>query len=252
MVTEDRREDGDEDMERLRNEMVRPPYHGFLRPEAKSVDPETGAVTITLTYRPEFGRSPDAPGFHGGVLASLIDIAGHAVVAVRFGRMAPTIDLRIDYLRAADGSELVAQAKIVRAGRTMALADVEVTDAGGRVVAVGRGADGAGAIKQGDRNDICIAPCNAASFSSVMQRIVDQRVAGWCRAVAKSALLHFLWVFLDLCGCFGGFHPHPGRAALSLARRRSGWRCARYPRSGPARWPGGETILQTAADGFAI
>ena len=32
----------------------------------------------------------------------LIDLAGHAAVAVKIGRMAPTIDLRIDYMRPAE------------------------------------------------------------------------------------------------------------------------------------------------------
>ncbi len=126
-------------LERLRHEMERPPYHAFLRPRAERVDAETGAVTITLAYRPEFARAPDGPGFHGGVIASLIDIAGHAAVAVRIGRMAPTIDLRIDYLRVAADGDLTAQAKVVRAGRTLALADIEITDRDGRLIAVGRG-----------------------------------------------------------------------------------------------------------------
>ncbi|HTH98952.1 MAG TPA: PaaI family thioesterase [Stellaceae bacterium] len=126
-------------MDRLRHEMERPPFHHFLKPEAKSVDEATGAVTITLQYRPEFARSPDGPGFHGGIIASLIDIAGHAAVAIRIGRMAPTIDLRIDYLRVAPDGHLTATAKVIRAGRTLALADIEITDRDDRLVAVGRG-----------------------------------------------------------------------------------------------------------------
>ena len=47
-------------------------------------------------------------------------------------------------------------------------------------------------------------------------------------------------------------HPDPGRAALSLARRRSEWRCARHPRSGPARCQRREALLQAASEGFAV
>ena len=47
-----------------------------------------------------------------------------------------------------------------------------------------------------------------------------------------------------------GLHPDPGRAALSLARCRSGWRCARYSGSGPARCHRCEALLQTVAEGL--
>jgi len=126
-------------MARLRAEMERPPYHAVLRPQPVSVDAQAGTVTIRLPYREEFRRAPDAPGYHGGVIAALIDLAGHAAVAVTVGRMVPTIDLRIDYLRAAGGGDLTARGKLLRAGRSIARADVEILDDADNVVAVGRG-----------------------------------------------------------------------------------------------------------------
>jgi uncharacterized protein (TIGR00369 family) len=65
-------------------------------------------------------------------------LAGHAAVAVHIGKPAPTIDLRIDYLRPAPGVTLFARAQVLRAGRSVARADVEVI-ADGKIVAVGRG-----------------------------------------------------------------------------------------------------------------
>ena len=126
-------------MARLRAEMERPPYHAVLRPQPVSVDAENGTVTIRLPYRDEFRRAPDAPGYHGGVIAALIDLAGHAAVAVTVGRMVPTIDLRIDFLRAPAGGDLTARGKLLRAGRSIARADVEILDDTNNVVAVGRG-----------------------------------------------------------------------------------------------------------------
>jgi uncharacterized protein (TIGR00369 family) len=123
---------------RLEEEMRRPPFHAVLGPQAQEIDPETGEVVIRVPYRPEFGRDPVAGGYHGGVIATLIDLAGHAAVATLIGRPAPTIDLRIDYLRSAPSVTLLARARVLRAGRTVARADVEVT-ADGVVVAVGRG-----------------------------------------------------------------------------------------------------------------
>jgi uncharacterized protein (TIGR00369 family) len=124
---------------RLREEIEGPPFHHVLRPEAIDVDPENGAVTIRLAFRDELARARGDRAFHGGVVASLIDLAGHAAVAVKIGRMAPTIDLRIDYLRPADGDALMAHAKLLKAGRTVARVDIEILDTQGRTVALGRG-----------------------------------------------------------------------------------------------------------------
>src|SRR5262249_32198069 len=46
---------------------------------------------------------------------------------------------RIDYLRPAVGNSLAATALVRRAGRTIAVVDVEATDDAGRLVAIGRG-----------------------------------------------------------------------------------------------------------------
>jgi uncharacterized protein (TIGR00369 family) len=52
--------------------------------------------------------------------------------------MAPTIDLRVDYLAAARG-DLTARGRLLRLGRTIGRADAEIIDASGKLVAVGRG-----------------------------------------------------------------------------------------------------------------
>ena len=51
----------------------------------------------------------------------------------------PTIDLRVDYLRPARRGDLVATGRTLRVGRTVSVADVEVRDASGALVAAGRG-----------------------------------------------------------------------------------------------------------------
>jgi hypothetical protein len=45
-----------------------------------------------------------------------------------------------------------------------------------------------------------------------------------------------------------GIYPAPGRAALSLACRRSGWRCAQHPCSAPAQFKCRETVAQAIAE----
>lgn len=124
---------------RLDFEMKRPPYHQFLKPEAVSADAATGEVVVKLPNRPEFRRTTENDDVHGGIIATLIDMTGHATVAVKTGRVSPTIDLRIDYIRPGAGPHLIAKGKLIRAGRSVGRADIEVTDSQGRLVAIGRG-----------------------------------------------------------------------------------------------------------------
>ncbi|OZI21124.1 hypothetical protein CAL26_27210 [Bordetella genomosp. 9] len=127
-------------LERLRHELAHPPFHALLNPEAVSADAETGVVVIRLPYSPALRRAAGSDNIHGGVIAALIDMAAHAAIAVRIGRMAPTVDLRIDYLKPAPGADLYATAKVLRLGRAIARADVEVAHAPGAApCAVGRG-----------------------------------------------------------------------------------------------------------------
>jgi uncharacterized protein (TIGR00369 family) len=126
-------------LQRLRHELQHPPFHRFLRPEPISVDAAAGVVVIRLPYRPEFRRAEDSSDYHGGVIAALIDLAAHAAIAVQIGRMAPTVDLRIDYLRAAPGVDLTATANVLRLGKSIGRADVEISGEGSSLLAVGRG-----------------------------------------------------------------------------------------------------------------
>ena len=132
-------EDRNAALARLRQEMEGPPFHDVLRPEPIEADPQSGTVRIRLAFRHELARAKGDHAFHGGVIAALIDLAGHAAVAVKIGRMAPTIDLRIDYIRPAEGDALIAHAKLLKAGRTVARVDIDVRDRTDRTVALGRG-----------------------------------------------------------------------------------------------------------------
>ncbi len=124
---------------RLQTWIDTPPYQQFLGIRAVALDPDAGTVTLRLPFRRDFQRSPDRPEIHGGVTAALIDIAGDYALAVKLGWGVPTIDLRIDYLRMAVETDLVATARAVKTGRTIGVVDVDVTDGDGRLIAVGRG-----------------------------------------------------------------------------------------------------------------
>ncbi len=124
---------------RLRTEIERCPFHSVLHIEAIGADEAAGEVTIGLANRPELSVATDSDILHGGVVATLVDVAAHAAIACALGRVAPTIDLRIDYLQAARGPRFTATARALRIGRSVARADVDVRDASGVLAAVGRG-----------------------------------------------------------------------------------------------------------------
>ena len=123
----------------LRDKLAEGRFQNFMRLELLDHDAATGAVTLRAPWREEFERGPGTLQWHGGPLAALIDIAGDFALIAKLGRGVPTIDLRIDYLRPAVDTDLVARARALRTGRSIGVVDIEVSDKTGRVVAVGRG-----------------------------------------------------------------------------------------------------------------
>lgn len=113
------------------------PYQRFLGLTLTRA--EDGVVEIRLPFREEFLRQDNSDWLHGGVLSALIDIAGDYAIVTKSGVGVPTVDLRVDYLRPARRGDLIAIARTIRVGRTIGVADVEVRDTGGVLVAVGRG-----------------------------------------------------------------------------------------------------------------
>ena len=115
------------------------PFLGFLRLRVVGLDHEAGMLTVTMPMRPELERRLGGGQFHGGPIAAFIDTVGDYAIGMAVGGGVPTINLRIDYLRPAVGSVLTGTARVRRAGRTVALVDVEVYDEQETLVAVGRG-----------------------------------------------------------------------------------------------------------------
>jgi uncharacterized protein (TIGR00369 family) len=127
-----------EPLRRLNIELERPPFNAWLGVRAVKADAQTQEIQIVLPFRPEFSHHPTTHVFHGGIVSALIDIAGHAAVAVWHGAPAPTVSLHIEYLAPAQGPELSARGILRRLGRSLAFSDVEVT-ASDKKVALGRG-----------------------------------------------------------------------------------------------------------------
>jgi uncharacterized protein (TIGR00369 family) len=115
------------------------PFNLFLGLTVVSADPVKQEVTMRSVMRPEFERRPGSKQWHGGVIASLIDTAGDFAVGMMVGRGLPTVNFRVDYLRPAIDTALIAVSRVRRAGRSVGVADVDVFDEKGSLLAVGRG-----------------------------------------------------------------------------------------------------------------
>ena len=94
--------------------------------------------TMTAEMRPEFERGAGTGQWHGGPIAAAIDTVGDFALVMSVGRPLPTINFRVDYLRPAVNTALTLTATVRRAGRSVGVVDVDVMDAKGAVVAIGR------------------------------------------------------------------------------------------------------------------
>ncbi len=78
---------------------------------------------------------------HGGVIATLIDIAAAVAINLKLGpdRGINTVEMKINYLRPADKGVLYARGEVVHLGQTLALGKAVVWDDQGRQIAFGTG-----------------------------------------------------------------------------------------------------------------
>ena len=128
------------DVPRLWRGWQRSPFHDFLKMDIVSWDLSLGTANFHVPFKNGYTRRANGGGYHGGVLASIIDIAGDFALAIKADRLGfPTIDLRIDYLRVASNDDLSVVATTVKLGRTIGVANVEVRDVNGKLCTVGRG-----------------------------------------------------------------------------------------------------------------
>jgi uncharacterized protein (TIGR00369 family) len=100
---------------------------GFTRAAGfRVIAVEPGSAEVALSRREDllqfFGH------FHGGVITALADqAAGIAVTSgLPKGRIGVTVEIKVNFLAPADGSELVARAKTLKISGSIGVATVEV------------------------------------------------------------------------------------------------------------------------------
>jgi len=115
------------------------PFIAFSGLKVVSFDLERQQLVVRCPLRPEFERGPGSRQWHGGPIASIIDTVGDCALIMLLARGLPTINFRVDYLRPAIDTDLIATATVRRLGRSVGISDVDVTDEKGTLIAIGRG-----------------------------------------------------------------------------------------------------------------
>ena len=124
-------------IEKLQQLIARGPFNRWLNFTVLASD-ESG-LEVKAKWREDWVVNPDRRYTHGGILSAIVDVAADYAIAAKLGRPVPTIDLRVDFHKAAMPGDLTAKARVVRMGSQYSTAEASVYDLEGSLVASGRG-----------------------------------------------------------------------------------------------------------------
>ena len=124
-------------IEKLQQLITRGPFNQWLNFTVLKAGED--GVEVKAAWREEWVVHPDRRYTHGGILAAIIDVAADFAIAAKLGRPVPTIDLRVDYHKAALPGDVVAKARVVRMGNQYSTAEAYLYNQDGELLASGRG-----------------------------------------------------------------------------------------------------------------
>jgi uncharacterized protein (TIGR00369 family) len=126
------------------------PFNKVVGMKVESVDP--AAPKLRFDMRPELIGNARKQILHGGVISAVLDVAaGFAIhLAVMRKKIEEadekhfpsigTINLHIDYLRPGRGNYFIATGRVVRLGNRVAVAQMELVNDSGELIATGNAA----------------------------------------------------------------------------------------------------------------
>lgn len=123
--------------EALQERMSANPFNSWMGLSIVSLTEEE--LTCSIKWREEMISNPKARYTHGGILGAIIDTVADFMIAAKVGMPVPTVDLRVDYHRAAAPGDLKCVGRIVRLGGTNSVAEAYIFDGDGNLIASGRG-----------------------------------------------------------------------------------------------------------------
>lgn len=89
---------------------------------------EKDFIKVRVPFRKDLVGDIRTNHWHGGIIATILDSVGGAIGIANFKSSEDklsTIDLRIDYLRFADGKDLMFEGKLVRMGNRIMVAKMK-------------------------------------------------------------------------------------------------------------------------------
>jgi uncharacterized protein (TIGR00369 family) len=112
-----------------------PPAAQTLGWQLEEIDPEAGTARIRFAARPEFTNPVGA--IQGGFLSAMLDdTMGPALVAtLKPDQFAPTLELKVNFLRPARPGPIVGTARVVHRGGSIAFLAGELSGQDGTVLA---------------------------------------------------------------------------------------------------------------------
>ena len=110
-----------------------PPAAALLGWKALSLEP--GRVRVRYTARPEFGNPQGA--IQGGFLAAMLDDAMGPALFTTLGaeQFAPTIEMKVSFLRPARPGPLIAEGRVVHKTRSLAFVEGALSTEDGDLIA---------------------------------------------------------------------------------------------------------------------
>ncbi|MCA8883663.1 MAG: PaaI family thioesterase [Rhodobacteraceae bacterium] len=132
---------GKDGAEQVRQFFSNLPYAQTLRLDLQELG--AGWAVMVLPYHEDLIGDPATGVVHAGAVSALLDTTCGAAVASHpdTGAVTATLDLRIDYMRAAvPGQTLRARAEVIRVTRSIAFVRAETHDDGDDPIATATGA----------------------------------------------------------------------------------------------------------------
>ncbi|MBO6829779.1 MAG: hotdog fold thioesterase [Allomuricauda sp.] len=115
------------------------PIHRYLGLKVETIEKEF--IRVRIPFREDFVGDIRTKRWHGGIMATVMDSVGGAIGIANFESpedKLSTIDLRVDYLRFAEGKDLLFEGKLVRMGNRIMVTKMKAFQ-DGVLVAEGRG-----------------------------------------------------------------------------------------------------------------
>ena len=107
--------------------------------DMRVADPEDGTSTVVMPINPNHLQL--AGRVQGGILVALADYSMFRAIRplLKPGEGTTTIELKINFLAAAEKGELTASCKIISAGRDLMVGEMEIRDQNSKLIAQGLG-----------------------------------------------------------------------------------------------------------------